>query len=177
VIVLAVLSAAPAHAQRTAISANLSPEAAAEAFQQAVTDVCVPAVAGSGVSALAAAHEGRVQPTQDAETRRQAGATADETVWDVVAAQGVVTVREKAGRCVVAVYGPPRASTMSGASDRLSGAGFELLAAAAGEGVRETLIGSVGDKRVMVQLLGVAPGMPDNRSKFSVVTATVFAVQ
>lgn len=102
------ISATPALAQRTAVSAQLSPEAAGEAFSRAVIEVCVPAVASNGVSSLGAARDGKLSPTQDAEMRRQAGAEADETVWDVADARGVVTVREKAGRCVVSVYGRRR---------------------------------------------------------------------
>src|SRR5262245_30338032 len=59
-----------AHAQRSAVSADLSPEAAGQAFRRAVVDACVQAVTGAGVSATAAARDGRLQPTQDAETRK-----------------------------------------------------------------------------------------------------------
>lgn len=101
VFVAALAVALPAYAQRTAVSAQLSPEAAGEAFGRAVSEVCVPAVSGNGVSSVAPAREGKLSPTQDAEMRRQAGAEADETVWDVAEARGVVTVREKGGgaRC------------------------------------------------------------------------------
>jgi hypothetical protein len=75
--------ALPASAQRTAVSAGLSPEMAGEAFARAVLDVCVPAVGGNGVSSLGAARTGKLNPTQDAEVRRQAGASADETVWEL----------------------------------------------------------------------------------------------
>ena len=77
----AIAVALPAIAQRAAVSADLSPEAAGQAFRRAVVEGCVKAVTGSGVSSVAAARDGRLQPTQDAETRRQAGAGPSETVW------------------------------------------------------------------------------------------------
>ena len=173
-IALTVLACSSAHAQRNAVSVDLSPEAAAQAFKAAVVDVCVPAVSGGGVSALPAARNGKVQPTQDVETRRQAGASADETVWDVVEARGVVTLREKSGRCVVSVYGPPTSATIADATMTLLVHGFEALAGPA-TGFTQALMGRSGGRRVMVQLSGVEPGSPGHQSKFSVVTATVFA--
>ena len=171
------LLAAPVHAQRGAVSADLSPEAAGEAFKSAVTNVCVPAVTGVGVSGLSAAQRGSLQPTNDAETRRQAGAGPDETVWDVMDGKGVVTVREKAGRCVVSVYGPAAAATVMSVGQGLAGAsGFERLAGGAG-GIGQTLSGSSNGKRVMVQLNGSEPGMAGHQSRFSVVMATVFVAQ
>ncbi len=170
------LATLPAQAQRTAISAELSPEEAGAAFSRAVAQVCVPAVAGAGVSSLGVARDGKVSPTQDAVTRRQAGAEADETVWDVADARGVVTVREKAGRCVVSVYGPPSLPTIMGAMQALDGAGFEALAGK-GDGFTQTLVGAQGGTRVSVQLVGAEPGAPGHQSRFSVVTATVFVVR
>ena len=82
------LAAWPASAQREAISSSLSPEAVAQAFRNAVVEVCAPAVMGEGVGALPAARRGEVRPTSDPEMRRQAGAAPDETVWDVMAARG-----------------------------------------------------------------------------------------
>lgn len=177
VVVLACAGAA--HAQRSAVSANLSPEAAGQAFGRTVVEACVQAVTGSGVSATAAAREGRLQPTQDAETRRQAGAAAGDTVWDVADARGVVTVRERAGRCVVAVYGPPTMPTIMNVTQVLSTSGFEAMAGPASPtaGFTQTLMGASGGKRVSVQLSGVEPGGPGNQSKFSVVTATVAVAQ
>lgn len=167
-----------AHAQRAAVSADLSPEAAAEVFRNAVLEACVPAVTGAGVSGLSAAQRGKLQPTNDAETRKQAGAGPDETVWDVMDGKGVVTVREKAGRCVVSVYGPPAVPTMMSVAQGLTGgAGFERLAGGAGGGISQTLSGSSGGKSVMVQLSGSEPGMPGHQSRFSVLTATVFVAQ
>lgn len=168
-----------AHAQRAAVSAELSPEEAGEAFRRAVIEGCIPAAAGNGVSALPAAQEGKLQPTQDAETRRQVGASPDETVWDVADARGVVTVRDKAGRCVVSVYGPPSAATMMGVMGVLSASGFEAMVgqAAPGGGFVQTMLGSSGGKRVTVQLSGSEPGSPGHQSKFSVVTAIVTAAQ
>jgi len=172
------LAAAPAMAQRTAVSAGLSPEMAGEAFARAVMDVCVPAVAGNGVSSLGAAREGKLNPTQDAEMRQQAGAAANETVWEVADARGVVTVREAAGRCTVSVYGPAVAPTIVGAMQSLGGAGFEATAGAAGgDGFRQTLLGTRDGKRVSVQLAGAEPGSAGHQSRFSVTTANVFVAQ
>lgn len=166
-----------AHAQRGAVSADLSPEAAGEAFQQAVVETCVPAVTGSGVSGVSAAQRGRLQPTNDVETRRQAGAAPDETVWDVMDGKGVVTVREKAGRCVVSVYGPPAGATVQKVAQALTGAaGFQRLASPA-SGVGQTLQAASNGRSVMVQLAGSDPGMVGHQSRFSVVTATVFVAQ
>lgn len=176
--VVALAVALPASAQRSAVSAGLSPEMAGEAFARAVIEVCVPAVGGNGVSSLGAARTGKLNPTQDAEVRRQAGAGADETVWELVEARGVVTVREAAGRCTVSVYGPAVAPTIVGAMQALGGAGFEATAGAAGgEGFRQTLLGTQGGKRVSVQLAGAEPGSAGHQSRFSVTTATVFVAQ
>jgi hypothetical protein len=169
----------PAFAQRAAVSADLSPEAAGQAFRRAVVEGCVPAVTGLGLSAVAAAQQGQLQPTQDAETRRQSGAGADETVWDVAEARGVVMIREKAGRCVASVYGPASAPTIMNVAQALSTAGFEPMVGPASPsgGFTQTLVGARGGRRVTVQLSGAEPGAPGNQSKFSVVTATVFAAQ
>lgn len=173
------MAAAPALAQRTAVSAELSPEMAGEAFSRTVIDVCVPAVAGNGVSSLAAARDGRLSPTQDAETRRQAGAEADETVWDVADARGVVTVREKAGRCTVSVYGPGAPPVIMQLGAQLeNGHGFERLMTPQGpNGLTLSLMRSTGGRTVMVQLQGSQPGAQGHQSRFNVVTATVFAAQ
>jgi hypothetical protein len=176
--VLCILAASPAVAQREAISSSLSPEAAASAFQDAVVGTCIPAAAGgTGVSALPAAAKARVTASSDAETRQQLGAAADENVWDVVSGKGVVMIREKAGRCVVSVYGPPVVPTILSVAQGLSGsAGFERLASApAPNGFGQSLMKTENGKRLMVQLNGSEPGMPGHRSRFSVVTATVFA--
>jgi hypothetical protein len=170
------LMSAPAFAQRDAVSSALSPEAAGEIFRSAVVDACVPAVTGGGVSGLTATQRGRLQPTNDAEMRKQAGAAAEETVWDVMDGKGVVTVREKTGRCVVSVYGPPAAATVVGVAQDLVGQhGFERLAGGVQSGgIAQTLYLSSNGRRVMVQLSGSEPGMPGHQSRFSVVTATVF---
>jgi len=174
VVVFTLLLAAPAHAQRAAVSADLSPEEAGQVFREAVVDACVPAVMGSGVSGLSAAQRGRLQPTNDAETRKQAGAAPDETVWDVMDGKGVVTVREKAGRCVVSVYGPAAAPTIQNVAQSLArSSGFERLASAS-PGLGQTLAMMSGGRRVMVQLVGAEPGIAGHQSRFSVVTATVF---
>jgi hypothetical protein len=172
------LAASPAAAQREAISPSLSPEAAATAFQDALVGTCVPAVVGGGgVSALPAAAKAQVQSSSDANTRQQIGAAADENVWDVVSAKGVVMIREKAGRCVVSVYGPPVVPTILNVAQSLSGsAGFErLVSAPPPNGFGQSLMKVENGKRLMVQLNGSEPGMPGHRSRFSVVTATVFA--
>lgn len=179
VIAAVLMASTSAHAQRTAVSAQLSPEDAGEAFGRAVIDVCVPAVAGAGVSSLAAAREGKVSPTQDAEMRRQAGAEADETVWDVAEARGVVTVREKTGRCTVAVYGPAAPPVIMQLGAQLeNGHGFErLMTPQAPNGLTLSLMRSAGGKTVMVQLQGSQPGAQGHQSRFNVVTATVFVAQ
>ena len=172
------LAAVPAVAQREAISPSLSSEAAASAFQDAVVNTCIPAAAGgAGVNALPAAAKSRVQASSDAGARQQLGATEDETVWDVVSGKGAVMIREKAGRCVVSVYGPPVVMTILSTAQGLSGsAGFEKLAGAPPpNGLGQTLMKTGNGKRLMVQLTGSEPGMPGNKSHFSVVTATVFA--
>ncbi len=178
-VLIAALLATPALAQRTAVSAQLSPDAAGEAFARTVTDVCVPAVSGNGLSSLASARDGKLSPTQDAEMRRQAGAEPDETVWDVAEARGVVTVREKAGRCTVAVYGPGAAPVIMLLGAQLeNGHRFERLMAPQGpNGLGLSLMRSEGGKTVMVQLQGSQPGAQGHQSRFNVVTATVFVAQ
>ena len=174
----ATLSASPVAAQREAISPSLSTEDAASAFQDAVLSTCVPAVAGgAGVSALPAAAKARVQASSDPVTRQQLGAAADEDVWDVVSGKGVVLIREKAGRCVVSVYGPPVVPTILSVAHGLSGSpGFErLVSAPPPNGFGQSLMEIENGKRLMVQLNGSEPGMPGHKSRFSVVTATVFA--
>jgi hypothetical protein len=164
----------PALAQtpREAVSSTLSPEAAAAVFNDAVTSVCVPAVAGGGIPAGVRA---KLQATTDPATRKQSGAAADETVWDVVAGKGVVTIRERPGRCVVSVYGPPASATIQALAQQLVGSGFERLAAGAPpNGFGQTLM-RTGGKRMMATLAGSDPGMPGHQSRFSVVTATVFS--
>lgn len=174
-----VMAALPAQAQRAAVSPQLSPDDAADVFRQTVVDICIPAVAGTGVSALGAARDGRISPTQNADMRRQAGAEPDETVWDVAQARGVVTVREKAGRCVVSVYGPsPPPVIMQLGAELDNGHRFERLASPQGpNGLGLSLMRREGGKAVMVQLQGVQPGAQGHQSRFSVVTATVFIAQ
>ncbi len=179
VVLLAGLAATPAFAQRAAVSAALSPEAAAAAFNDAVLNACLPAMkASAGMGGLPASVKSKFSPTNDVATRTQAGAAADEVVWDVNAARGVVTIHEKPGRCTVSVYGPPAMGTIVGLANMLStGPGFERLVgtAAPSNGYGATLMKSEGGKRVMVQLFGSEPGMPTHKSRFSVVTATVFS--
>jgi hypothetical protein len=176
----AMLAASPALAQREAVSPDLSPEAAAEVFRQTVTDVCVPAVTGGGVSALPEVQAGKLRTTNDAATRKQAGAGPDETVWDVMDGKGVVTVREKKGRCVVSVYGPAAAPTIAKVAQALIGPpGFQRLAApqVSAGGLEETLHFSSDGRAVIAKLSGSEPGTQGHQSHFSVVTATVFMGQ
>lgn len=178
ILAAATLAAMPAFAQREAVSSSLSPEAAAAAFNEAVTGACIPAVvAPNGMGGLPAAVKAKLSPTNDIATRTQAGAATDEVVWDVNAARGVVTIHEKKGRCVVSVYGPPAMSSIMGLAATLSEtSGFErLVAAPPPNGFGQTLMKMDNGKRVMVQLAGSEPGMPGHRSRFSVITATVFA--
>jgi hypothetical protein len=171
--ILAVLLAAPAVAQRPAVSAALSPEAANAAFNDAVVTACIPAVAGSGIGGIAAPARAKLAVSTDADTRKQAGAAADETVWDVLAARGVVTIHEKQGRCVVSVYGPPAVPAIIGLSQVLATKhGFERLATTTGTG--QTLMKTDNGKRLMILIKGSEPGMPGHASRFTVITATVF---
>ena len=57
-LVVALLLAPSALAQRDAVSADLSPEAAAEVFKRTLLDVCVPAAAGGGVKGVGHGHAG-----------------------------------------------------------------------------------------------------------------------
>ena len=176
--IVTLLLAAPAYAQRDAVSPDLSPEVAASVFQAAVATVCVPAVTGNGVSGVMAAQQGKLRPTQDAETRKQAGASPDETVWDVMDGKGVVTVREKPGQCVVSVYGAPAKAAVAGISQALSAApGVRGVSIAIVSDLKQTVTFEVGPRPVQVQIAGSEPGSPGHQSRFSVVTATVTRTQ
>ena len=167
-VLFTVLVATPAHAQRDAVSPDLSPEMAGQVFSRTVADVCVPAVSGNGVSALSAAQRGALVPTQDATTRKQAGAAVDETVWDVATARGVVTVREKAGLCVVSVYGSALTSTIEAAKLALMQDGFGAVTIAGeDQGASQRLLGQRDGRSVAVRLNGSQPGSPGHQSKFS----------
>lgn len=176
-LVLALLSApSPAVAQRDAVAAELSPGAAGDAFGRALIDVCLPAVAGEGVTSLAPARRGLLSPTQDLVTRRQAGAQAEETVWDVNAARGVVTVREKPGQCVVSVYGPGASPViMELAAELERDHRFEPLvrAEAAGRPLSLALVRSEAGGTLLVELEGSHPGVEGHQSRFDVATARV----
>lgn len=180
VLVAGVLTASPAFAQPPAVSPDLSPAAAGEIFRSTVTEACVPAVTGGGISSLPESQRGKLRPTNDPDTRKQAGAGPDETVWDVMDAKGVVTLRETSGRCVVSVYGPAAAQTIASVAEGLTGSpGFQRMAAPTNEpgGMGQTLYVSSNGRAVMVQLKGSEPGMPGHQSRFSVVTATVFVAR
>lgn len=176
---LAAMFAEPALAQRPAVSAELSPEMAAEVFKRTVMEVCVPAAAGGGVGALAAAKRGGLVRSDDPATRKQAGAGAADTVWDVTEGKGVVTVHEKPGRCVVSVYGPEALKTIASVAQAMEAApGFERLAGSPPpDGLAQSMFFSSGGRSMIVQLKGAEPGTPGHQSRFSVVTATVFAGQ
>lgn len=162
-----------AQSERSAVSPSLSPEDAGEAFERAVIDVCVAGLGdGTRVADLPAAE--MLSRTSDPQTRQQAGAADDETVWDVDAARGVVTVREKAGRCAVSVYGPPAAPTMILLAAKLADEGFSRMATSSTGGVSQSLHREQGGRQVQVILTGSDPGSPGHSSRFSVVTATVF---
>lgn len=170
------VAAEAAYAQRLAVSPDLSPEAAGQIFIRTVIDICLPAAAGRSVSASGSAQTGRLQPTQDAATRRQARAEAEETVWDVVAARGVVTVREKPGRCVVSVYGPGAAQTIGSLRQALTATpAHDLLSSVRGasEELDETLSVSSGEHVLRLRLSGSEPQTPGHQSRFAVVTASV----
>lgn len=177
VAVLAVLAAlaGPALAQQQAISPSLSPEQAAAAFEDAVMNGCIAGVA-SGERVGGGAFAGKLSANVSPETRAQVGAAADEAVFDVEAARGVVAMKEKDGRCAVSVYGPEASETVMAVAARLAGQGFERLASAPSpNGLRESLTKTEGGKRLQVTITGSEPGMPGHRSRFSVTTATVFA--
>ncbi len=161
---------------RAAVSPALTPAAAQEAFIGTVLNGCISAVAGG--ARLSAVPGAGLSANADADTRRQAGAAAEDSVYDVVSARGVVTAHDREGRCVVTVYGPAAAPSVMSLAQRLAQAdqGFERLAAApAPTGLGASLFKVAGDKRIQVVLSGSEPGMPGHQSRFSVVTATVFA--
>lgn len=178
-VLVACLAASPAFAQREAVSPALSPEMAAGAFQDAVTSACIPAVSYSrGWDGLAPTVQARLEPSSDAATRRQIGAEADEAVFDVAEAKGVVFIRQKPGRCTVSVYGPPAMATIMNLAGLLKGAphSFEsLVQAPPPNGFGQSLMKVDGGKRVMIQIRGSEPGMTGHQSGFTVITATVFA--
>jgi hypothetical protein len=182
VIALAIALGSGAAAAQTslpeAISPNLSQRDVATAFEDAVVEICAPAVtSGRGLSALPPPVRACIATATDPEAGRQVGAEPGDSVWEVVAGKGVVRIREHAGRCVVSAYGPPAAPTLAQVARRLagSGQGFERLIATPGPGAAESLVRKSGGSRVQVTLSGSEPGMQGNKSRFSVLTATVFA--
>ena len=161
-----------------AISPSLSPQDVANAFEDAVVAVCAPAVvSGKGLIGLPPAVRARIATASDPDAVRQVGAEAGDHVWDVNAGKGVVRIREHGGRCMVSAYGPPAATTLAAVARRLegSGQGFERLTPTPQVGAAETLVRATGGMRVQVMLAGSEPGMPGHKSRFSVLTATVFA--
>jgi hypothetical protein len=165
---------------RTAISPELSPETAAQAFEDALTEICVPAVSeGIRAAQLAPEAHALLAVNRDPAAREQIGALPEETVWDVVAAMGVVRVRETQGRCTVSAYGPAAAATLTEIARKMSEGTerFERLASTPGRsGLAQSLYRKEERRRVQVLLDGSEPGMPGHASRFSVVSATVFAI-
>lgn len=163
-------------ALRAAVSPTLTPAAAQEAFTRTVIEGCIAAVASGG--RLSGAMNDALSANADADTRRQAGAADEDAVYDVVSARGVVTAHDRPGRCVVTVYGPAAAPTLTALAQRLtqSDQDFERLAATqTATGLGASLFKLAGERRVQVTLSGSEPGMPGHQSRFSVVTATIFA--
>jgi hypothetical protein len=175
-IFLCALCAGAAHGQRAAVSADLSPEMAAEVFRRTVREVCLPAAAKGSVSAIAPARTGAVQPTNDPDMRRQASAALDDTVWEVAAARGVVTVSEGNKRCTVSVYGPPVAETILNTANDLAREDFKA-AAGPWSASWQTLLRERDGQRISVQLSGSEPGAPEHQSRFPVITATVSLIE
>lgn len=174
-LVLLVLVAAPAFAQRAAISADLAPSDVANAFESAVIDACAAAV-GKGASVASLGLGGRFTATSDPATFQQAGATPGEAVFDVGGAKGVVTIRESGGRCIVSAYGPSAGPALKALAARLSSTGFERMAGQPTPAAFvESLAKTAGGKRIQISLRGSDPGMQGHQSRFSVLTATVFA--
>jgi hypothetical protein len=167
------LLASPAHAQRDAISPDISPEIAGRAFEDAVMNACLPAVSGGQRVGQMPAARAMLAESSDPETRRQIGAGPGETVWDVTAGRGVVEIKESAGRCTVSVYGPRAQPAMSALSAKLVAAGFTRMAAPA-VGLRQMLTRTSG-QRVQAIITGSEPGSPGHQSRFAVVTATLIA--
>lgn len=169
-LIAGLLLIAPAHAQRAAIDPALTPEKAQAAFETAVIDGCLASVSAGKRPAASA----QMVESTDVETRRQIGAADGDKVWDVATAKGVVMVHERAERCVVTVYGPPAAMAVMAMGQKVAAKGFERMGGAPGLG--QTLMGSMGGKRLSVTLKGSEPGMPGHQSRFSVTTATVFVI-
>jgi hypothetical protein len=170
----AAIALAPmAHAQAPAISPDLSPEVASAAFEDAVLNGCVKAVASSTRIGQLADMKGKVQASNDQERRHQVAAGDEDAVWDVVAARGVVIIKDSDGRCSVMVYGPRAAPAMMALSQKLVAAGFTRMASS-GVG-RQSLMRAAGGKRIQATIAAIEPGSPGNQSRFPVITASFFA--
>ena len=177
-IALAASGAAYAQEPRPAVALDLSPADAATAFEQAVIEGCVRTVSnGELILDLPRAARRTYSVSSDPKLRAQAGAGPDETVWSVEAARGVVVIREKNGRCAVSVYGPPVVATIVSLTARLTDPdmGFARLAGPGGE--QMSLQRKQSGRTVQVMIRGAEPGDPGNKSRFSVVTATVFEMK
>lgn len=175
---LALLLAAPAHAQREAVSPDLSPEIAGQVFARTVAEICVPAVSGQSISSLGAAKTGKLRQTKDAATLKQAGASDDETVWDVMDGKGVVTVREKTGSCIVSVYGAPAKATIDGAAQALKALpGAKNVWPVTTGPLKQATTLEMGAQKIVVEVIGSEPGAPGHQSRFSVVTANMLPIR
>jgi len=175
-----VLAAPPVMAQgalRDAIPARVEPADAERQFVDAIKTVCIPAVEqGVRVAQLPVETRAGFVVSRDAMTRREVGASPEETVWVSATAGRVVSVRERQGACTVQTYGPAAAAALARLAGNMGGAdGFERLATVPGRtGLSQSLFKKVRGKRVQVMLDGSEPGMPGHRSQFSVLSATVF---
>jgi hypothetical protein len=162
---------------REAISPSLSPEDAADAFDDAAINGCIASVA-SGMRINQAGYAANVTINENADARSQAGAAGDETVFDVIAGKGVVSVKDKPGRCSVSVYGPAASGVVMALARKLAAEEqFERLASAPSpNGYAEQLTKTASGKKLMVTIRGSEPGMPGHKSRFSVTTLTVFTM-
>ncbi len=177
------VASAPTYAQgvlREAIPVTLGPADAERLFGEAVSTICVAAISqGIRVAQLPMDVRSEFAVTRDPQTRAEVGATPEETVWEAVDASRVVTIRETSGRCIVMAYGPPAAMALSRLAGRLSGdaAPFERLMPSPGRtGLAQSLMRRAEGRRVQVLFDGSEPDMPGHRSRFSVISATVFSL-
>lgn len=172
----------PAAPHRPAVSISLSPQVASEVFAETVADICVAAIEqGRRVNALPNAKIDTLNRSLDPKIRQQSGASDKETVWEVKSARGVVLIRERENRCAVSVYGPPANPTLMAAVQTIvsSGSGFQRMVTPAGKGPTQSLRRPAkgGKPAIQVMVSGSDPGMPGHKSRFSVVTATVFEMK
>lgn len=167
-----------AHAQRDAVSADLSPEIAGQVFARTVAEICVPVASGKSVSTLGAAKDGKLRQTKDAATLKQAGALDGETVWDVMDGKGVVTVREKESVCIVSVYGAPAKATIDGVVQALKALpDTKDVRPVTINPLKQATTFATGGQKIVVEVIGSEPGAPGHQSRFSVVTARMLPIR